>query len=206
MNNKLLVGLLFLVTGCGVASVKDESSVSEASAMKDVKATNCEIFVDKMRLSSSSHGFLGTTPYVKIVRDRLDGDVVKVGFFGSHSYKGLDGQSQGGQWKEYPGYAFLGASDYFEVKEDLYNQFTLAVDFSMNHVYEGAFFVETTKATRYWANTAESGNFRIDYDSISALKGNAWSLSAVAYEHMQDIGKVPATADMLPYYNPQHCR
>ena len=180
---------------------------STLASAADVAATNCEAFVDKVRLNAGSHGFFGVKMYVKVLRERLDGDVVASGFYGDHRYRWSSGSEVADDgWRDYQGSPFLGAADYFEVSTDVYGGFTISADYSSEHLYEGAFYVRTSAGTTYWIHAADSRNFQIYHAKIEALKGDDWSLSAAAYRHMNDIRNVPSTADRLPYFNPGLCR
>lgn len=190
----LIASLLLVAAACG--KTPDTASAVTAASIQDIRATNCEVFVDKVRVYHSSHGFTGAVLFVKLLNDRLDGDVTKVAFFAKHTYENYYGDRTVEDWQAYEGQKFAGANDYYEVRSYNYDGFVVGADYSSDHVWLGAVYVETSTGKRYWSNTHDGGNFWLDHNSIAAMQ--PWVNNS--------LSNVPKTADQLTYWNPQRCR
>jgi hypothetical protein len=207
----LSVGLLFTV-GCQPRAFSSESGVASVeSGIANIKATNCEIFIDKalMRETHPNGNSLSQTLrlFVKINPSKLDGSVAKVAHYGrsvhSHMY-GADERA----WSAVELSRFVGSSDYFQMELELIQK---DANYSNSYYYEGAFYVETDRGTRYWANAASGPDFRTNQGnwifSMDNLKGGALTeLPVLTYE--PDVGGVKKTRDNAGigrFFNPQGC-
>lgn len=168
-----------------------------------VRASACELFVDKLTIAYSSHGLHDVRAYVKVRPEQLPAPIQRVGFYGrSHAER-----SEGGQWITrdsgwgdlFVAEPFLDANDYFKLS------FPLGHDWA-SYDYEGVFFVELVNGARVWLNAERatehtSGqNFRIDdrlYASLYRSNGRT------PYDRMESA--VP-TQEHFTELNPRACR
>lgn len=173
----------------------------------DYNANHCEIFVDKVAAWSSTYGYTGVTFKIKTLNARLDGAIKMVGYRSilrstpkivnfCINHPPANGNSNNcdsiGKWVDRQAFAYFG-SDYFKIDLELSH------DYTFEHVYEGAFFVETVKGTRYWLHPAQGVNFFVDENLRSSL------LMRGSGGHFKQ-GKDLNTADVFEYVNPLRCR
>ncbi len=165
-----------------------------ASAGEHFDATHCEIFVDRLVVSRSSHGSAVVTPYIKILPERLDGEVQEVGYRSPSKTLGQNGGWDYAQseWKSTPMLSVSPVNDYFTIDWGL----MVGSDFGSTD-YEGLFYVTTTKGTTYWVKSSNQGNFFFNGDVFSGL----WSkTSGWAYAR-----PLSTQTDSMRFYNPQNC-
>lgn len=165
-----------------------------ASAAEHFDANHCEIFIDKLVVSRSSHGSAVVTPYIKILPERLDGEVQEVRFYSTSKTFGQNGGRDYAQseWKSTPMLSVSPVNNYFTIEWGL----MVGSDFGTTN-YEGLFYVKTTKGTTYWVKSSNQGNFIFDPDVFSGL----WSqTSGWAYARPLSTQK-----DSMRFYNPQNC-
>lgn len=156
-------------------------------------AKNCEIFVDKVKAPTSSHGIHGMVFFLKTLNDRLDGAIAEVGLRATQSY--TDQHSPDPYvtpWQDYPAARYLGASDYFEI------EVALGSDFSEAWA-EGVFYVRTTKGTTYWLKPSSGKNYAINDD----MWADAWYSYGSQYPHYSMI-PTQEVAKLRPL-NPDVC-
>ncbi|MDZ4660562.1 MAG: hypothetical protein SGJ18_02965 [Pseudomonadota bacterium] len=173
----------------------------------DYPANHCEIYVDKAAAWSSSYGYAGVTFKIKTMPSRIDGAIKQVGFHSivrstpkieafCKAHPPSNGNSNDcdfvDKWMDRPAQSFFGP-DYFRIDFELYHMYTF------DHIFEGVFYVETVKGTRYWLAPASGGNFFVDQN----LRSNLLSLGSGGYFKQ---GKDLSTADVFDYVNPSHCR
>jgi hypothetical protein len=183
------------------------ASLSLNAMAADLPASHCEIFVDKASAWSSSYGYAGVTLKIKTLNDRLDGAIKQVGYRSivrstpeidafCKAHPASSGWSHDcatvGVWTDRVAQPFFGP-DYFKIQFELKHMYTF------EHVFEGAFFVETDKGTRYWLNPSGGGDFFIDRNMRQDLLNRG---SGGYYPQ----GKELVTADVFPYLNPAGCR
>lgn len=171
----------------------------------DYYAKHCEIFVDRIGISGfGSYGSHSMVYSVKILPERLDGRVKNVGIR-VKKYGTLMGEPYEGDWEETPG-RLIGGGDYYQF------YFSPGIH-GTSLTYEGAFFVETDKGTRFWLNPAwenvitKDGNFILTGTSaIDAARdacraqGGSFSTCFTAEAHTRTYGQV---ASVL---NPGGCK
>ncbi len=169
-----------------------------AFAGANYDAKNCEIFIDKFEMSRSSHGVIAITPYVKVLKSRLDGAIVAVGLYNqtTTTYNN-NGSPQVNKtpWRDDLTFSSVSPTDDYW---SLYSGFAVHSDYSSN-VIEGVFYVRTDKGTTYWVKSSEGGNFTFDanaWQNLVNLPGSAKS----AY-----LWSVSTQRPELRYYNPQNC-
>jgi hypothetical protein len=186
---------------------------SKADGVRDLRASHCEVFVDKAFTETRSrHGVHGSLIWfhAKILPWRLDGAPVRVSLF-TRGVNLLTGEEFG--WHEQPFDRIAG--DYYRLK--------LSISFDGGPSsgrppddtrYEGAFFVETDRGTRYWANAQVDGpNFFLDEnlanDLIRVHGNRLFGLEfppEFGSEGSLRLDSFAVTADVMPYLNPQRCR
>jgi hypothetical protein len=198
----MLIRSWLLLALLGVAAVgcssdpRSTDGASTSALTSDIRATHCEIFVDRALPLTGSHALRKVHLYLKTLNDRLDGPIDKVGFYRQRTDQRCIGRPDcESSWGEDRVEAFVGSSDYFEV--DLF----IGGDYSPEYRYEGAFYVQTTKGTKYWANTEEGGNFVIDGNMYRNLQGDR---RGPYYQSNPQVARV--AADEFPYLNPDRCR
>jgi hypothetical protein len=191
--------MLACVTGC--SSAAPESGGDTAALAADVRATNCEIFVDRAMAVTGSHALTQITFYLKTQNDRLDAPIDHVGFYRrrvdpycpspGHEHNCDDSQA----WSDERLRPFVGASDYFELS------LLIGGDYAAENTFEGAFYVQTTKGTKYWANAEGGGNFLVDRATFNQLVGLRPSPA-----YASDPQAAVVIAEDFAYLNPQRCR
>lgn len=182
------------------------STLASAQAQRDVRATHCEIFVDKVRIRTSSHALRAAELFLKVRPEALDGTVTKAGFFGTRatSTRTSPNPATKGPY-ELLASSFLGTGDYFVLTDENSDMGLLLGSEYHENVWKGSFFVETSAGTRYWANNAEGGDFRIDYDAVrNAYRSQQAHPNSIP--EFRDVGALASTADIEPGLNPQRCR
>lgn len=201
-----IASLASLTTIACAAPTEDEGAAANEDA---VTASSCQVFVDKATISRSSHGLHGYRLFLKTLNDKLDGKVTRVGFHavvhdlggrcqGDNALGYMNGCEDVGRWRDYFAQSFVGAGDYFEM--DL----TLGHDFTFPHQFEGVFFVETDKGTRYWHKAAAGQNFFLDHTGFDHVESALRSKGVSWWD--ADVGRLPKTADFYSYLNPTACR
>jgi hypothetical protein len=200
------LGVSFLFVGCMPREFNSRSSQSDAgiqrntsaSAVRDVPATHCEIWVDKIRVAKGSHGIIKVNPFLKIDASKLDGAVTNVAFYERHSQTGASAYDS--EWSTVAMRKFLGASNYFEIDNN--NQGLVVVSDYSSTAYEGAFYVETDKGTRYWAKAEGDKNFQFNHGNMTPFADSCWNASNCA-----DMNAIKTTAELnRKDINPNLCR
>ncbi|MEK6705390.1 MAG: hypothetical protein AABZ06_06335 [Bdellovibrionota bacterium] len=197
MKKLYLVSLVVLVF---VSTV----SAQNANSM-DIRATNCEVFIDKVGVYHAFNPQWGEAIaaqfYVKTINDRLDGKVKKVGFYAQTRHAKTGGVMI--DWREFTSFPFEGATDYFEF---FLKDFRTDATWTFPHEFEGAFFVETENGTRYWANTSVGGNFVINPDLVKRIEQATGRQYGDKHGGNFKVRQLPKTADFFQELNPWQCR
>jgi len=156
-------------------------------------ANHCEIFVDKLEVSRGSHGLIAITPYLKVLRERLDSDVEEVGFRNQSTSINHSGTHNYGLWTDEKLNSASPIGDYWTLPWGL----AIGSDFGSS-IYEGAFYVRTKNGTTYWAKTDKQENFVFDY--------NAWNF-LVKFSNFNYSWKTSVKTQVpeLRYYNANNC-
>jgi len=148
--------------------------------------------------------------FLKTLNSKLDGEIARVGFTAKvhDEFRECEreiqppgnpnGCEEVGKWQDYEATPFVGSSDYFELALSLGTNDTIA------RRYEGTFFVETKKGTRYSLKANGGGNFFLDRKGFSDVE-NALSSKGVSWVGAE-VGQLPKTADFYTYLNPKECR
>jgi hypothetical protein len=176
---------ILVAAACGVTADAEVGPPPDGkSDDAHVQATNCELFIDKVSAFDGSHGLRAVSVWVKLLPERLDDEVVEVGF---------RNRADSGPWSDLPLRSFFGAGDYFTTT------LTLRSDFGGDD-YEGAFYVRTRSDTNYWFKPLDGGNFFFDigtYDYVTYVHGA---------NHSSSIDYAAATQqDAMTYFNPTRC-
>ncbi len=165
--------------------IVDSIALNNAIQRKDITATRCEFFMDRIG-ASSNHYIDYPTNILKFVfkvsTQKLDGRMVSWGYF-SNSY---------GQWREQK----LAISS----SSELNKYFALELPVS-NKGFEAVFYLETDKGTRYWARAAVNGqlaNFTLNSKTFDYL------VDELGFD--PDMYNVKRTAEFNRYFNPMSCR
>ena len=199
--------------------LEDEAQVEhdEGRPIKDIKASNCEAFVDKVASEYVFHQFSPFGSYstqnlhffVKVLPWRLDGAVKAVRFYGYDQNAAAEGEGDvTTHFTPIVGSAWLKAVDYYEV----------VVGMPRNVDRHGAFYLETKSGTRYWINPADgSSNFVVNKQTLIYTEARvSWYGQRVENSNgaileappavALDVGSLPKAADSLTYFNPDECR
>jgi hypothetical protein len=192
---------------------------SNAWGSQDLKATNCEIFIDKVAGKQVGyHGAFGTVinteVFLKIDLSKT-GPVRKIVFFSTQrnvdDYGNITSQSG---FRDVELSPYFGAADYFVANlGDLENHWWDRSNSQDRAEHEGAFYVERLDGVRLWVNPARDfgPHFLFDEgtaDTLSArgqiYSGNdGYPYGAAKLNHVDDVMK---TADYNTYWNPSRCR
>lgn len=168
-------------------------ALASSYSVRDYTARNCEIFIDKAaNIYTEQFGKLGPhgepilNVFIKIIPERLDGNVRSVRFYGKHLTTGLFDSIIAKRW--------LNARDYYQVQ--LWDQM------------KGSFYVETVNGSRYWIHNDSDGNFDLNNDLIVELDRSVGFFGDKYPEHGPSftLEKLPITAFAFPTLNPQRCR
>lgn len=188
--------LSLIITACGTKP--EASSLKEESSPNHITATNCEIFVDKIAAATGSHGASTLFPYIKVLKDRLDGDIAEVGFRSQATYRshGRGDVPEVNEWHNVALESRSPVGDYWTITYGL----NVITDFNTTSL-EGVFYVKTTKGTYYWAKPT-NGNFVFDKDGAHTIYqkypfGN--------YSSAPDHAIRTQDSDGMSYYNPSRC-
>lgn len=170
-----------MLSACG-QTVNSDSTTKESNDTQNEEMTlsaptsgytaeHCEVFVDKVKISGfGAYGNHDMVYFVKILPDRLDGEVAKVGAFVKEEGT-IHGQPHEKDWHEKEA-ELVGGNDYYKVSFTGPNNLVRVF-------VEGNFFVETTKGTRYWLNPvgdstiSKDGNFKLSGIQILDATRNA---------------------------------
>jgi hypothetical protein len=193
---------LFATTGC---AAEGDAAVGGDAPEIVADARSCEVFVDRATSSHGSHAISQMTFWLKLREARLDGDVKQVGFryratdanqvCQRPAYAGAPRCRDLDTWREIPATSFFGAKDYFELT------LFISSDYNPSLQYEGVFFVETVKGSRYYAKPADGGNFFVNTEMVQNFDR---VIGSKLYSVSQQ--QAPVVADRFLYLNPQSCR
>lgn len=202
--NRVIFGIVFHVLAFSAVSGAASASTMGGPSLTDVPAGQCEIFVERVGVGCGSYRQADVYLYLKANLAALDGRPVRAGFMATvydvenqcavwpHSYC-----SAVGTWQAWEGTSFFGATDYWALKLPI---------FPYDLKWEGAFFVETDKGTRYWMNARTQPNFIIDVATYSQVSARFTENTGVAPSCMHDWQETLLTATDFAELNPQRCQ
>jgi hypothetical protein len=194
------------------------TSVS-AFATQDYKATQCEVFIDKVAgLQVNYHGAFGailnTQVFVKIDPSKT-GPISRVVFYSNERTVDNDGKvkSETG-FREVALEAYQGGQDYYVVGlGDLENHWWDRSNTADRTEHEGAFFVERQDGVRLWVNPPASVGEHFLFDegtsnTLSSEKQNYINGGTYPFgaANVTSLAEIKKTADYNTYWNPQRCR
>jgi len=213
MKTKLLLsaGLILAISCKARAFTSNSDATPQESFTNNVKATHCEIFIDKafMRETRPDNGLRQTLHlFVKINPEKLDGAVTQVVQYDERVNSSSHGVSTR-PWSPTDLSPFAGSSDYFEIELALIDNGSW---YKQSFFYEASFYVQTDKGTRYWANAgfrnqnfeSRQGNWIF---SMNNLKGGALAELPI-FTQNPDLGRIRKTRDngeVGRFFNPQGC-
>ena len=172
-----------------------------------IPATNCEIFLDRIQISRSSHSLTTVKFFIKTDATRMDGEVDYVGVYHRRNETRSDRQSDNFDFRVDLVNGFVNSRDYFEFN-------TITGHDWMTAEENVAFFAQTSKGTRYWLNQANQpwqhfvvngnleGSLRRDAngnDRRDAVGVFTWDGSLA-----EQTSSYPD--DLAAKYNPKRCR
>ena len=216
MKTKIFLSAgLLLVIGCQSRAFRGEADTASVSTFRNVKANHCEIFIDKAAISEkpdpTTGGKLQTLfTFVKVDASRLDGPVRKVVWYGQYTRSSDYGRDGGNNWLETNLESQDSAPDYFKNELPLVKLYTYAGRSTKELFrHSGAFFVETEKGTRYWANANEKDNFDFDMDlfmggSIPELR--ILTSFSPTFDTVVALKKTKENGEIGRFFNPQGCQ
>ncbi len=196
-----------MLTNSKYALVSMFSLVSLSAMAADVPATNCELFIDKLQITMSSHSLTTLNVFIKIKEDLVDGAVTRVGVLHSRQENRTDRDTDSFLDRIETLPAFVGSRDYFQFTTVLGHDWMSAQEYVV-------FFLDTNRGTRYWLNARNwsgakflfsdktddllyrhpSGHYRSD-----AVRFSSWNVAEV-----QQTSDYPA--DLAEVFNPRRCR
>ena len=190
-----------------ITSLFFASAISFSAYARDIPATNCEIFLDRIQITRSSHSLSIVKFFIKTDANRMDGEVDYVGVYHRRIENRRDRQGDNFDFRVDLVNRFVNSRDYFEFNSITGHDWMSAEE-------EVAFFAQTTKGTRYWLNQANqpgqhfvvdgnleytlskdgSGNYRRD-----GVRAFTWDSSLA-----QQTNTYPD--DLAALFNPKRCR
>ncbi len=186
----------------------------QAQAFDDVRATNCEIFIDRIAARQTTwHGAFGGIligeAYVKIDLPQV-GLGSRVFFYGrTLSIDKSKKVTSDTGFRKVELIPFQGSSDYFMLPLGHLSHYWFNDYDRISH--EGAFFVEKANGTRLWLNSDQGdGHFFFDEGTSRAIRdlGATYVNSEFPYGEARHTGivSIPNTASTNTYLNPQRCQ
>lgn len=192
---------------------------AQALAAGDFKATNCEIFIDKVAGHQVNyHGAFGAIVHTEVLL-KIDlsqtGPISKVVFFSN--LKSIDNNgdvtSETG-FREVRLFPYFGAADYYIADlGDLENHWWDSSNTADANVHEGAFYVERADGVRLWANPSSNFGEHFLFDKGTAdtvhrekqiyIGSGSFPFGAAS---LIGLGQVKKAADFNTYWNPARCR
>jgi hypothetical protein len=175
------------------------SGISLSAFAADIPATNCEIFLDRIQVTQSSHALTTVKFFIKTDARRMDGDVAYVGVYHNRNETRSDQQGNNFDFRVDSVSRFANSSDYFEFSADTGHDWMSARE-------EAAFFVQTTQGTRYWLNRANQAgqHFVLNGDMVNGLYRDAVKVFTWDGSQAQQTDSYPP--DLAAIYNPKRCR
>lgn len=159
------------------------------SAGNNYRATNCELFIDKIAAVTGSHGYKGLNIWVKTLNTRLDGEIAEVGFqnlSNTISWK----------WQDLPLTSHFGSADYFTITLPITTMWM-----TESAIYEGTFYLRTKNWSTYWIKNIYGNDFVFDLNAFDILEKKTGFIN---YSGTTDSG-VPTQRGDMTYYNPGVC-
>lgn len=214
---KVLFPLLtssFICVSCMNQTNGGGSSVDSANLLKNIKATHCEIFIDKAAISETTDPTTGGLVqdlylFIKIYANRLDSGVRRVRYYGEYTQSSMYGRNGGDNWSEKNLDRQDEAADYFGTKLPLVKLYKYAgTEQKEVFRHSGAFYVESEKGTRYWANAQSQNNFDFNMDFF---KGGALpelrilTSFAPTTDAVLNLKKTQIVGELGRFFNPQGC-
>lgn len=178
-----------------ILSILTLVSLSSASfAGTHVNANNCEIFIDRIMVSTSSQGSATILPYIKILPFRLNGQVEEVGFRNtSETFSYQNHSSSTRPWSNALFFNTSSSRDYWAPSWS----YMVSSEYGRT-TFTGSFYVRTSSGTTYWAKNAHGGDFVFDINAFNILSnfGNRGD----GYE-----ATINTQRSDMRYYNPKNC-
>jgi hypothetical protein len=174
----------------------------------DVTATNCEAFVDKIQVSTSSHALTTMRLFLKIAPERLDAPVADVSVYHRRAEDWANRSSSQNEydWRYDRLSPFFGATDYYSYETVIGHDWMSAEE-------EAVFVVTTARGTRYWVNAGNrsGGNFMLTRQTLAFLfRDSAGDRRPGVNVDGYDLAYVSPTADypddLAAIFNPRRCR
>lgn len=205
-----IAALLLALPGYSIGphSSATASPRSVDAVIRNVNASHCEAFVERGALVFGNGQRMTIRFYIKLHPERLDGDVIYVGF---HGFKqDIDGICNGpstlsnpacqnvGMWTDYKSKPFVHESnDYHDIRLDVSD-----IDGDI-FTYEGVFFVQTDVGTRYWIHAnPDNGNFRFSESFLDSMVEQKCAFEINEF----DLALVPVANDVDLGLNPDQCQ
>lgn len=180
------------------------SELFAASAQTNVDANHCEVFVSRIGISSDVTSFDSrwVSIYLKVLNERIDGNVVEIGARAQRTvYHSLGSSTY--EWQTLDSFPVAGRGDLLEIPFKVAVRNYTVQKYSNRQKYEVAFFLRTDKGTTYWVKDSARRNFIVDENTY---KNAASQLGFDEYNHP---GYAPLENSILsnefPYYNPGNC-
>ena len=203
-----VISCLSLAGASFIATRADAGEQGIDTVIRNVDISHCEAFIDRAALVLGNGQRMTMRFYIKLLPERLDGNVKYVGF---HAYKtDSDGVCKGpstmsnpwcqnvGIWADYKSRPFVYESnDYHDIRIDMSD---IDGDF---FEYEGVFFVQTDVGTRYWLHSSKNtSNFLLDEKMVDSMVENNSAFTIDSF----DLSKVPQAWSLPMGLNASECR
>lgn len=204
---------------CGTSG--QQSALTEESRRpRDLKASSCEIWIDKMVAKQDGWdgafgSVLNAEAYLKVDLAKT-GPIRRVVFYGAQRTVKQSGEVVADTgFREVELDSFVGSQDYFVIKfGDLEFHWFDSSSRPGALAHEGAFYVETVDGRRLWTNPVgqSSNHFLFDRNTVKAIRERgdiyvnvSWGGPFGDAKHT-DLATMSGTADKNTYLNPQRCR
>jgi hypothetical protein len=198
--------VLIFAAACGgtAPTVTPETVTAEPGALKadtaeiDYNASYCELFIDKIEpIEQEDAEYVQL--YLKTHNDRLDGNLVEVGFRNQFTGTAPANTVVFYDWRNDVAAPFSGASDYFSIS--IFVEAYIASNLS----HEGAFYAKTDKNVYYWVKPDKAGtqNFFIDENAYN----QAENVFGGGDRHVtaSPTSSAPTQQPAFSYYNVNDC-
>jgi hypothetical protein len=207
MTNRTSLLAAFACLAFGCADLADERAALPAATngkadglVQSLVANHCEVFVDKAAIVSFSQSTSKLMQvYLKVLPERLDGEVVEAGFVGGQTIcLSCNVGESGGPTQTRPlqveAERFFDALDYFEMTLPV----ATSEDGGQTVRLEGLFYVLTDQGTRYTVRSEPDDHATVDAD----MDLPAWSDDVGA---LDPIGWLPTDSRARRQLNPDGC-
>jgi hypothetical protein len=202
VKSRVIKGKLAMQYSISVATAIASFMSVSAFAGAHIEAKNCEIFVDRIGLTTHSHGSVAAHFFIKTINSHLDGSVIEVGARSQEYVQETNGRAELSSFNDLKADPFFGADDYFEVTQSLGN------DYSSSR-FQTAFYVRTSNNTTYWLKPHNAhkynngGNFGYDRALFSAVSD---LLRPFSIYHGAFTDSVETRGNEMGAFNEGNCR